>query len=54
MNKHNYNWNASAFFEHLTKANRLAQKENFTFCRVSGLEGFEETLHHSQTSTAFI
>ena len=38
MNKHNYNWNASAFFEHLTKANRLAQKENFTFCRVSGLE----------------
>ena len=54
MNRHNYNWNASAFFEHLTKANLLAQKENFTFCRVSGLEGFEEALHHSQTSTAFI
>lgn len=54
MDKHNFNWDATAFFKHLTDTNRLAQQEGFTFCRVSGLEGFEEALHHSQTSSAFV
>lgn len=54
MNRHSYSWNATAFFEWLTQTNKLAQKEQFTFCQVSGLEGFEEALHHLQTSTAFV
>lgn len=54
MNRHNFNWDATAFFEQLTNTNVLAQKENFTFCRVSGLEGFEEALHLLQNSTAFV
>ena len=50
----NGQWDASAFFENLTAANRLAQSERFTFCRVSGLEGFEEALANAQTSVAFV
>lgn len=49
-----YNWNATSFFENLVDRNRLAQKENFTFCRVSGLEGFEEALHNLQNATAIV
>ncbi len=48
-----FSWNATAFFEDLTDRNRLARSENFTFCRVSGLEGFEEALHAMQQATAF-
>ena len=40
----NINWDATSFFETLTSKNKLAKAENFTFCRVSGLEGFEEVL----------
>ena len=47
-------WNASAFFEKLTEDNLLAKSENFTFCRVSGLDGFEEALAQMQTHTAFV
>ena len=50
----NYNWDATAFFERLTASNRLAQHEHFTFCRVSGLEGFQESLQKMQSSVAFI
>ena len=46
-------WNATRFFADLLKINRLAKKENFTFCSVSGLEGFEQTLHSVQTAKAF-
>lgn len=49
-----HNWNATAFFENLTDRNRLARSENFTFCRVSGLEGFEEALHVMQSATAIV
>lgn len=50
----NINWDATAFFEKLTSSNKLAKAEGFTFCRVSGLEGFEEALHSLQSETAFI
>lgn len=46
-------WNATAFFENLLTRNRLAQREGFVFCRVSGLDGFEEALSSAQTATAF-
>lgn len=47
-------WNASDFFERLAGLNRLARREHFAFCRVSGLEGFEDALQAIQTATAFI
>lgn len=46
-------WNAAQFFEELTATNTLAQNENFIFCHVSGLEGFEEALAQIQTTSAF-
>lgn len=48
------NWNATAFFEELTHANRLAADKNFVFCRVSGLEGFEEALGQMQSAQSFV
>ena len=54
MNTKNFNWDAVGFFENLTAENVLAQKEQFTFCRVSGLDGFEEMLDNMQSSTAFV
>ena len=50
----NINWDAVAFFERLASRNKLAKAEGFAFCRVSGLEGFEEALHSMQTASAFI
>ena len=38
----NINWDATAFFERLASANKLAKENGFVFCRVSGLDGFEE------------
>ncbi len=49
-----YNWNATKFFENLVERNKLAIAENFVFCRVSGLEGFEEALHNLQTAPAIV
>lgn len=46
-------WDASLFFENLCLTNGLANAEHFVFCRVSGLEGFEEALAQMQTATAF-
>ena len=46
-------WNATAFFENLLAKNRLARHENFVFCRVSGLDGFEEALAGMQTTANF-
>ena len=48
------NWNATQFFEQLTASNRLATSENFVFCRVSGLEGFEEALEQMQSASAIV
>lgn len=50
----NYNWDATTFFERLCGSNRLCQAEGFVFCRVSGLQGFEEALDNMQSSTAII
>ncbi len=49
-----FSWNATLFFKDLTNRNRLAKNENFAFCRVSGLEGFEEALHVMQSATAIV
>lgn len=50
----NGRWDASDFFLRLTATNTLAIAEGFTFCRVSGLEGFEEAVNQMQTKTAFV
>lgn len=47
-------WNASDFFRSLTEKNKLAKEQNFVFCRVSGLQGFEEAIASMQKQTAFI
>lgn len=47
-------WAADKFFEKLTATNRLAMAEGFTFCRVSGLEGFEEAVAQMQNTAAFV
>lgn len=52
--EHNFSWNATAFFQDLVETNRLAIAEGFRFCRVSGLEGFEEALNTLQTATAIV
>ena len=46
-------WSATDFFQNLIAKNKLAVAEGFTFCKVSGLEGFEEALHAMQQATAF-
>ena len=53
MNK-NTNWDATTFFASLTAKNRFAQQNAFTFCRVSGLDGFEEALQQMQSATAMV
>lgn len=50
----NFNWNATAFFQKLTEQNKLAKEQGFRFCKVTGLQGFEEALDHMQSSTAFV
>ena len=54
MNNHNTNWDATTFFASLTAKNRFAQDNAFTFCRVSGLDGFEEALQQMQSATAMV
>lgn len=53
-NKQDYDWNASAYFKELTRRNRLAREQGFKFCRVSGLDGFEEALAGMQQTQAFV
>lgn len=50
----NGRWDAATFFERLAATNRLAVEENFTFCKVSGLEGFEEAVEQMQSTNNFI
>ena len=50
----NYNWDATSFFKDLTERNHVAQNNHFAFCRVSGLDGFEEALTKMQSRTAFV
>lgn len=46
-------WDASSFFEGLLSKNILAKKYGFRFCRVSGLEGFEEALDKLKSTVNF-
>ena len=46
------NWDATTFFERLTDTNILARNKKFRFCKVSGLQGFEDALASMQTTTA--
>ena len=48
------NWDASTFFQTLTAQNKLAQQHAFTFCRVSGLNGFQEALSKMQAKQNFV
>ena len=50
----NINWDATSFFEKLASSNKMAKTEGFHFCRVSGLEGFEECIHSLQSTANFI
>ena len=54
MTDKNINWDASSFFETLVSKNKLAKTEEFRFCRVSGLEGFEVAIQHLQSTANFI
>ena len=54
IENHSFNWDATAFFESLTKRNRFAQSKHFTFFRVPGLDGFEEALSKMLTKKAFV
>ena len=47
-------WDATDYFKQLTATNRLAKEQGFTFCSVSGLDGFEEALDHMQRSKALV
>ena len=46
-------WSATDFFQNLIAKNKLANTNQFVFCKVSGLEGFEEALHAMQSAKAF-
>lgn len=46
-------WSATDFFQNLIAKNKLANTNQFVFCKVSGLEGFEEALHAMQSASAF-
>lgn len=46
-------WDAAAFFEPLIQRNKLAKSLDFKFCRVSGLDGFEEALENMQNTVNF-
>lgn len=47
-------WNISSFIKRLLGLNPFAQKHRFSFCKVSGLQGFEEALESMQGSVAFV
>ena len=54
MSTSNINWNASAFFERLTRLNRFAKEHAYLFCRVSSLEGFHGALGKMMSTPAFV
>lgn len=54
MNDSTFNWDAAAFFEKLTAANKFAKDNNFNFSRVSSLEGFHALISTALSSKAFV
>ncbi len=53
-NPNNVDWDSTAFFERLTASNRLAQENHAKFCRVSGLEGFNDCLGVMKTAKLIV
>lgn len=49
-----FNWDAAAFFERLTKSNKLAVDKGFRFERVSSLEGFHTLISSALTMKACV
>lgn len=54
MKQSTINWDATTFFASLTASNKFAKILDFTFAKVSGLDGFEEALQQLQSATAFV
>lgn len=54
MNDNSFNWDAAAFFEKLTAANKLAKANGFAFERVSSLEGFHALITRALSATAYV
>lgn len=50
----NFNWDAAAFFEHLTSTNKHARRAGYVFERVSSLEGFQDALNDMYSAPAFV
>ncbi len=48
------NWSASTYFRRILPLNLLARQHKFTFCMVSGLQGFEDALKSAKSTTAFL
>ena len=54
MKQSNLSWNATAFFRKLASTNKFAKEKDFSFAKVSGLDGFEDALQQLQSATAII
>lgn len=54
MNDNSFNWDAAAFFEKLTAANKLARDNGFAFERVSSLDGFHALITNALSTTAYV
>ncbi len=50
----NFNWDSAEFFQTLTEQNKFAQSLGFKFCRVSGLEGFQDAIAKFQSRTPIV
>lgn len=49
-----FNWDAAAFFERLTKKNKLALEKGFSFERVSSLEGYHSLISKTLSMKACV
>ena len=54
MKQSNLSWNATAFFQKLASTNKFAKEKDFSFAKVSALDGFEDALQQLQSATAII
>lgn len=54
MNDATFKWDAAAFFERLTAANKFARDNGFIFERVSSLEGFLSLISRSLSTLAYV
>lgn len=54
METPNFNWDSTDFFEKLTLSNKFAHALNFRFCRVSGLEGFQDAISDFKSRVPFV